>query len=149
MSYANDMPTPTMTAELSSTLRMAVMRLARRLRAERTDTSLSLSQIAALGTVARLGPLTPGELADAEKVQPPSMTRTVAALEARGLVRRTPHPADRRQVLLTVTEEADQMLRVDRQRRDAWLSQRLSELTQEDRHHLRAAAEVLERLANS
>jgi len=149
MSYANDVPTPTMTAELSSTLRMAVMRLARRLRAERTDTSLSLSQIAALGTVARLGPLTPGELADAEKVQPPSMTRTVAALEARGLVRRTPHPADRRQVLLRVTEEADQMLRVDRQRRDAWLSQRLSELTQEDRDKLRAAAEVLERLANS
>lgn len=149
MSYANDMPTPTMTAELSSTLRMAVMRLARRLRAERTDTSLSLSQIAALGTIARLGPMTPGELADVEKVQPPSMTRTVAALELRGLVLRTPHPVDRRQVLLTVTDEADQMLRADRRRRDAWLSQRMSELTLEDRDKLRAAAEVLERLANS
>jgi DNA-binding MarR family transcriptional regulator len=143
------MPTPTMTAELSSTLRVAVMRLARRLRAERTDTSLSLSQIAALGTVARLGPMTPGELADVEKVQPPSMTRTVAALEARGLVLRMPHPGDRRQVLLTVTQEADQMLRADRRRRDAWLSKRLSELTLEERDKLRAAAEVLERLANS
>ena len=93
--------------------------------------------------------MTPGELADVEKVQPPSMTRTVAGLELRGLVLRTPHPADRRQVLLTVTEEADQMLRADRRRRDAWLSQRMSELTLEDRDKLRAAAEVLERLANS
>ena len=67
---------------------MAVMRLARRLRAERTDTSLSLSQIAALGTLARLGPMTPGELADVEKVQPPSMTRTVAGARGSG-----PRPA--------------------------------------------------------
>jgi DNA-binding MarR family transcriptional regulator len=138
-----------MTAELSSTLRIAVMRLARRLRAERTDTSLSLSQIAALGTLSRLGPLTPGELADAEKVQPPSMTRTVASLEARGLVSRAPHPKDRRQVLLSVTAEAETMLRADRRRRDAWLSHRLAELTPVDREKLRAAAEVLERLASS
>ena len=138
-----------MTAELSSALRIAVMRLARRLRAERTDTSLSVSQIAALGSLSRHGPLTPGELADHEKVQPPSMTRTVAALEARGLISRTPHPTDRRQVLLDVTREAEAMLLADRRRRDAWLSKRLAELTPADRETLRAAANVLERLAAS
>jgi DNA-binding MarR family transcriptional regulator len=143
------MPTPTMTAELSSTLRVAVMRLARRLRAERTDTSLSISQIAALGSIARLGPLTPGELAEAEKVQPPSMTRTVASLEERGLVVRTPHPTDRRQVMLSVTQEAETMLTADRRQRDAWLSHRLAELAPADREKLRAAAEVLERLAQA
>jgi DNA-binding MarR family transcriptional regulator len=143
------MPTMTMTAELSSTLRVSVMRLARRLRGERTDTSLSVSQIAALGSLSRLGPLTPSELADAEKVQPPSMTRTVAGLEARGLVSRAPHPTDRRQVLLAVTAEAEEMLRADRSRRDAWLSIRLAELTAAERDTLRAAAEVIERLAAS
>ncbi|HTY72433.1 MAG TPA: MarR family transcriptional regulator [Actinomycetes bacterium] len=143
------MPTPTMTAELSSTLRMAVMRLARRLRAERADTSLSLSQMAALGSLVRFGSLTPGELAEVEKVQPPSMTRTVASLEARGLVSRMPHPQDRRQVLLTATPEAEAMVRADRRRRDAWMSQRLSELTPAEREKLRAAAEILERLADA
>jgi DNA-binding MarR family transcriptional regulator len=138
-----------MTAELSGTLRMAVMRLARRLRAERTDTSLSLSQIAALGSLSRLGPLTPSELADQEKVQPPSMTRTVAGLEARGLVSRAPHPTDRRQVLLAVTDEAETMLRADRHRRDAWLSRRMAELTPGERGTLRAAAQILERVAAS
>lgn len=138
-----------MTAELSSALRIAVMRVARRLRAERTDTSLSVSQIAALGSLSRHGPLTPGELADHEKVQPPSMTRTVAALVDRGLISRTSHPTDRRQVLLDVTREAEAMLLADRRRRDAWLSKRLAELTPADRETLRAAANVLERLAAS
>jgi DNA-binding MarR family transcriptional regulator len=143
------MPTPTMTAELSSALRMSVMRLARRLRAERSDLSLSISQLAALGSLSRLGQLTPGELADAEKVSPPSMTRTVAGLEARGLVSRAPHPTDRRQVLLAVTAEAEAMLKADRRRRDAWLAQRMHELSQDERATLRDAAEILERLARA
>jgi DNA-binding MarR family transcriptional regulator len=136
----------TKTAELASTLRVSVMRLGRRLRAERVVTDLSLTSMAALGTLDRHGPLTPRELADHEKVQPPSMTRVLAGLEERGLILRTPHETDGRQHLVSLTTEARSLLKEDRRRRDAWLAQRLAELTQEERDVLRAAAPVIERL---
>ena len=136
----------TRTAELASTLRVSVMRLGRRLRAERVVTDLSLTQMAALGTLDRHGPLTPRELADHEKVQPPSMTRVLAGLEERGLILRTPHETDGRQHLVSLTAEAHALLKEDRRRRDAWLARRLAELTQEERDVLRAAAPVIERL---
>jgi DNA-binding MarR family transcriptional regulator len=136
----------TRTAELASTLRVSVMRLGRRLRAERVVTDLSLTQMAALGTLDRHGALTPRELADHEKVQPPSMTRVLAGLEERGLILRTPHETDGRQHLVTLTVDARALLKEDRRRRDAWLAQRLAELTQEERDVLRAAAPVIERL---
>jgi DNA-binding MarR family transcriptional regulator len=134
---------------LASALRLAVMRLARRMRAERPDSSLTLTQLAALSTLERLGPLTPRELAAAERVSPPSMTRVVAALEAAGLVGRTDHPSDRRQVLLTASSVGSALLREDRRRREAWLAQRLRELDPDDRDVLRQAAAVLDRLAGS
>jgi DNA-binding MarR family transcriptional regulator len=136
----------TKTAELASTLRVSVMRLGRRLRAERVVTDLSLTSMAALGTLDRHGPLTPRELADHEKVQPPSMTRVLAGLEERGLILRTPHETDGRQHLVSLTTEARALLKEDRRRRDAWLAQRLAELTQEERDVLRAAAPIIERL---
>lgn len=132
---------------LASTLRLSVMRLARRLRSERTAQDLTLSQLAALATLDRHGSLTPGELASHEQVQPPSMTRLVASLEARGLVARRRHPTDGRQVLLAVTAEATGLLREDRRRRDAWLAQRLRALDPADLAVLRQAAAVLDRLA--
>jgi DNA-binding MarR family transcriptional regulator len=135
--------------ELASTLRMSVARLARRLRGQRSDLTLTLTQLAALATLERHGAMTPGELADHEKVQPPSMTRVLAVLEERGLVDRTPHPTDRRQQLVTVTKDAKAMLRDDRKRRDAWLARRLAELLPEERDVLRAAAPLLERLAQA
>jgi DNA-binding MarR family transcriptional regulator len=134
---------------LASSLRLAVMRLARRMRAERADTSLSLSQLAALATLDRHGPLTPSELAGQEKVQPPSMTRLVASLEAAGLVTRTAHPSDGRQVLLAVSPEGAALLHEDRQRREAWLAQRLRELDPDERAILRKAAAILDRLGSS
>lgn len=140
------MHTLTRTAELASTLRVSVMRLGRRLRAERVVTDLSLTQMSALGTLDRHGPLTPRELADHEKVQPPSMTRVLAGLEERGLILRTPHETDGRQHLVSLTADAKALLKEDRRRRDAWLAQRLAELTQEERDVLRAAAPVIERL---
>jgi DNA-binding MarR family transcriptional regulator len=146
MSYAYDMPTMTRTAELASSLRVSVMRLARRLRAERSDFSLSLTQIATLATLERHGPLTPRELADHEKVQPPSMTRVLAGLEERGLIDRTPHASDGRQHLVSLTQPARELLKEDRRRRDAWLAKRLAELTQDERDVLRAAAPIIERL---
>ena len=142
------MPTVADTA-LASELRMSVMRLARRLRAERVDTSVSITQLAALATLDRHGPLTPGELATHERVQPPSMTRIVAALEVAGLVTRSDHPTDGRQVLLAPSVHGKSLLRAERRRRDAWLARRLRELDPEDVAVLRRAAVVLERLAGA
>ena len=110
------MPTLTKTAELASTLRVSVMRLGRRLRAERVVTDLSLTQMAALGTLDRHGPLTPRELAEHERVQPPSMTRVLAGLEERGLILRTPHETDGRQHLVSLTAEANALLKEDCER---------------------------------
>ncbi len=141
------MPTMTRTAELASIMRGSVMRLSRRLRAERTDTGLSLTQIATLGTLDRHGPLTPRELAGHEKVQPPSMTRILAHLEELGLILRSPHATDGRQHLVTLTAEAKDLLKTDRRRREAWLAQRLAELTQGERDLLRAAAPIIEKLS--
>ena len=135
-------------AALASALRLSVMRLARRMRAERPESSLSLTQLAALATLERHGPLTPRELAQAERVSPPSMTRVVAALEASGLATRTGHPSDGRQVLLCASPAGVALLREDRRRREAWLARRLRDLGADDREVLRKAAAVLDRLAS-
>lgn len=134
---------------LASTLRLAVMRLARRMRTERPVSDLSLTQLSALAVLERHGPLTPRELAAAERIRPPSMTRVVTALEAAGLVTRTDHPSDGRQVLLAASPAGVSLLREDRRRREAWLAQRLRELDADDREVLRRAAAVLDRLAGS
>ncbi len=134
-------------ASVASGLRIAVMRLARRLRAERADTNLSVSQLAALATLDRHGPLTPGELAAHEKVQPPSITRTIAALEQAGLVVRSPHPTDRRQALVALSDSGARLLAADRRQRDVWLAQRLRELTPAEVRTLQEAAALLDRLA--
>ena len=99
--------------------------------------SLSATQIAALAAVSRHEALTPGELAAHEKVQPPSMTRVIARLEEMGLLTRSPHPTDRRQVVLGLTEAGDRFLNEERRRKEAWLAQRLGEL----REQVSAAAE--------
>lgn len=130
-----------------NSLRSAVMRLSRRLRHQRVDETLSPTEMSVLGTLTRCGSATPGELARKEHVQPPSMTRIVAMLEAKGLVRRDPHPDDRRQVVVRQTEQAEAMLGESRARRNAWLAQLTEGLTDEERAVLREAAPVLEKLA--
>jgi DNA-binding MarR family transcriptional regulator len=140
-------------AGLASALRISVSRLARRLRAERLakglEPGLSDTQLAALGALERHTQMTPGELAEHEKVQPPSMTRVIAVLEERGLVVRGPHASDRRQVVLTVTEPGRAVVQQSRQLREAWLARRLRELTPQERATLRAAAPILEKLSQS
>jgi DNA-binding MarR family transcriptional regulator len=150
------MSTPQQTrsdAGLASALRISVSRLARRLRAERLakglEPGLSDTQLAALAALERHAAMTPGELAEHEKVQPPSMTRVIAALEERGLVTRGPHATDRRQVVLTVTEPGRAVVQQSRQLREAWLAKRLRELTPQERATLRAAAPILEKLSQS
>ena len=140
-------------AGLATVLRISVSRLARRLRAERIaqglQPALSDTQLAALAALATHAAMTPGELAEHEKVQPPSMTRVIAALEERNLVMRAPHPTDGRQVSLTVTEEGRQLVQQLRRLREAWLARRLRELTAQERAILRSAAPILEKLSQS
>ena len=141
-------------AGLATALRISVSRLARRLRAQRTasgltEAVLSETQLAALSALEVHHAMTPGELAEHEKVQPPSMTRVIAVLEERNLVLRSPHLPDRRQVVLTVTEEGRALVQRVRRRKDAWLAQRLAELTVEERAILRAAVPIVEKLSQS
>ncbi len=136
-------------AGLASSLRISVMRLARRIRNERESDGLTLSQMAVLGTLFRCGPSTAGELAAAEKVKPPSMTRTVACLEELGYVIRRPHDTDGRQVVVELTPAALDVIELDRRRREAWLNQRLAELSPEERELLRAVAPLLDRLGGA
>jgi DNA-binding MarR family transcriptional regulator len=135
------------TAALAHELRLAVMRFSRRLRNQRVDTSVTLTHLAALSTLKRNGPMSPGELATHERVQPPSMTRVVVALEGMGLVTRTPHPTDGRQVIIGLTPAADELLAAEARAREAWLSERLQELVPEERAVLREAAVIIDKLA--
>jgi DNA-binding MarR family transcriptional regulator len=135
-------------AGLAAELRIGVMRLRRRLANERhPDNELSLGAMAVLGCLYRQGELTVGELAAHERVKPPSMTRTVNCLEEGGYVTRRPHETDGRQVVVALSDSGRATVLADRARRDAWLAQRLRELTPEERAVLRKAAPILERLA--
>src|SRR6266581_4459442 len=127
---------------LATALRISVSRLARRLRVERAaaglgEPDLSETQLAALATLERHGAMAPGELAEHEKVQPPSMTRVIAALVDWQLVARAPHPTDRRQVVLTVTPDGRNMVQRVRRRKEAWLARRLAELSPQEQAILR------------
>jgi DNA-binding MarR family transcriptional regulator len=142
-------------AGLAIAMRISVSRLARRLKVEQrlgvsgSDPVLSDIQLAALSALERHQAMTPGELADYEKVQPPSMTRVIAVLEERNLVQRTAHPTDRRQVILTVTAEGRALVHRVRRRKEAWLAQRLDELSEAEVEVLRAAAPILEKLSQA
>ena len=135
---------------LASELRLSVMRLRRRLAAERhPDNELSLTAMAVLGALHRHGDLTVGDLAARERVQPPSMTRTVNCLVDGGYAERRPHDTDGRQVLVHLTDEGRATLLADRDRRDAWLAQQLATLNSDERAVLRRAAPILEKLSTS
>lgn len=137
-------------AGLAAALRVSVARLNRRLRSERDPANeLSLGQLSVLGALFRSGACSIGELAAQERVQPPSMTRTVNCLEEGGYVERRAHESDRRQVVVALADKGAETLAADRKRRDAWLAQRLRELTTEERSVLRQAAPIIERLANA
>src|SRR4051795_3931999 len=98
------------TTELASVLRLALLRAARRLRSQRVNTAVTLSQLSALATVGKYGPLSAGELAGIERVQPPSMTKILASLESETWVQRSPHPDDRRQSIISITAAGRELL---------------------------------------
>jgi DNA-binding MarR family transcriptional regulator len=135
--------------ELSSALRISVMRLSRRMRQERSgEAGLTATQLAVMATLRRHGALTAGELAAYEKVSPPSMTRVLTTLADAGMVSRRSSPTDGRQVLVDLSETGAQLLAADRRRRDEWLGARLDELTADEQEQLRAVVGLLDRLAS-
>ena len=137
-------------AAAATEVRRGVISLARRLRLERNEVGLTAFELSVLGHLHRRGPLTPGELATAERVQPQSLTRTLAELETAGLMSRQPDPADGRRSLLAVTEYGHTALRGEMQQRDAWLASAMAaELTTAEIGLLRLAGHLLERLADA
>src|SRR5262245_30105527 len=129
--------------ELAPRLRWAITRMARRLRQE-AGTDLGPSQVAALATVERHGPLSPSELADRERIKRPTATRIVRHLEGAGLVVRIKDPEDGRGSILSITAEGRAHLRRLRERKTAYLARRLDQLSAEDRRTLERAAGLLE-----
>src|SRR5947209_19506144 len=133
-------------AELAEQLRAAITRLNRRLRQTRPMGELTQNQLSVLTSLELAGALSPRELSDAERVQPPTMTKVLAKLEERGLIQRAPHPTDGRQVLLSATEAGRGVLLEQRRVKAEWLTRRLAGLSPEDRAVLARAAELLDRV---
>src|ERR687890_1886880 len=115
--------------ELARTLRESIQRLNRRVRQARPVGDLTFSQLSALTSLQLAGALTPRELADVERVQPPTMTKIIGKLEDRGLVGRTPHPTDGRQVILAATEQGRLVYAQFERARNEWLAEALVELS--------------------
>jgi DNA-binding MarR family transcriptional regulator len=139
--------TRTTAAELSASLRPSLLRLTRIIRNQRVDLSVSLTQLSAMATLQKKGPMSAGDLAAHERVQPPSMTKVLASLEEKRLVTREAHPTDKRQAIIVLTSAGLDLLDSERRQRDAWLSQRLAQLTPDERAALRAVIPVLDKLA--
>jgi DNA-binding MarR family transcriptional regulator len=130
----------------ASELRIVLGQLVRRLRAEHR---FSISQGTVLARLDREGPQTASTLAAAERVRPQSMAHTIAELEGAGLVARRPHPLDRRQILVELTDGGSETLAADRQRREGWLAAALAEFSPGEQETLARAVPLLRRLAQS
>jgi DNA-binding MarR family transcriptional regulator len=132
-------------SQMATSLRVACMRISRRVRFESGD-DLAPHQFSVLLRIED-GARTPRELAEIERVSAPSMTRTVAALVDRGLVLRAEDPNDRRSVLLSLSREGVEMLKAIRRRREAWMLDRIKHMDDGELETLRRATEILERVA--
>jgi len=139
---------PEIGSSLAGELRISALRLLRRLRSEQTPDALSGVQFSALDSVAQHGALTPRELAIREQVQPPTMTRLIADLQASGLISRRVDPDDRRQQILEVTPTGTELLASANAAKLRWLSTHLAELTEEERTTLCAAIPIINRIAS-
>ena len=135
--------------DLAGELRIAIGRASRRIRAERGEAGLTDPQFTVLAWLTKEGPLTPGQLAERERIQPPSMTRTVNGLVELGLVAKAEHPTDGRQVVVSLTDAGVAEVDETRRRRDTWLADRLRHMSPDERALLVDAAELLRRIAAS
>jgi DNA-binding MarR family transcriptional regulator len=134
---------PANDVDLAARLRLAITRTARRLRQE-AGTDLSPSQLAALATIERHGPLAPSELAECERIRRPTATRVLSRLLEAGLVERIPDPADGRSAIVSVSSEGRALLRRLRRRKTAYLATRIRDLPPQDLSALARATDVLE-----
>ena len=132
-------------AALVARLRLVTMRLARRLR-QQSEGDVTASMLSALSSISRLGPLTLGELASVEQVQPPSMTKIVGKLEEQGLVVREPDASDRRVTRVRVSDDGESYVERSRTLKNAYLAERLERLTPGERDRLTDVLPLLERL---
>lgn len=144
---SSNVRTRTSERTLASALRLAVVRLNRRLRAQHPPSSVTLTQLSAMSTLHKCGSMTPGQLASKEGVQPPSMTRVISALEKIGYVERHPHPTDGRQAIVELSDSGTEYVNATISAREAWLDERLARLSAEERRTLGKAAEIIQRMA--
>ncbi|MGW8483067.1 MarR family winged helix-turn-helix transcriptional regulator [Microbacterium sp. NPDC055903] len=130
-------------------LRLATLRLARRLRRERADDGMGEAHFAVLAVLRAHGRLPLGELAQRERVTAPTMSSTVDALAAKGYVVRVPDDSDRRRVYVELTEAGEAVVIATVRKRDAALADALSELdfTDEELRTLREASALMRRVA--
>jgi DNA-binding MarR family transcriptional regulator len=147
MSTTETTPPPTPDTSFASEVRMAIFRLARRLRSERAVDSMSDGQFAVLAALKVHGPHTLGELAERERVSAPSMNRTVNCLVESGYVTRTPDSGDRRKVIIDLTDTGREVVAETVRRRDSWLEHALEALDPEDREVLARAAQIMRTVA--
>lgn len=136
-----------MDSELQYDLRLTLMRLGRRIRAERSDTDISETQVSVLMALHRFGPQSPGTLSERERVTPPSMNRTINGLVEAGYATRADSEDDRRKVTVAITAAGDDVVAETKLRRDAWFSQRLDALSPEELALLEQAYPVLRGLS--
>ncbi|MBI3213336.1 MAG: MarR family transcriptional regulator [Mycobacterium sp.] len=134
--------------QLASDLSLAVVRLARQLRFRRVESPISLTQLSALLTLHKEGSMTPGGLALRERVRPPSMTRVITSLAELGLVERSAHPVDGRQVVVSVSDAGLGLIEAERRASQEWLRRRLSELNRDERATLLRAADLMSALVD-
>lgn len=128
---------------MASDLSLAVVRLTRYLRGRRVDSQVSLTQLSALATLSREGDMTPGALAARERVQPPSMTRVIASLAELGLVERTAHPTDGRQVIVSLSPAGHALIADEASAREAWMTAQLAGLDETQLAVLRDAVDII------
>jgi len=136
-------------SQLDDDLRVAILRLSRRMRLERAGEDVTDGQLSVLFVLWKEGPQTLGSLADHERVTPPSMNRTVNALADAGHVTRASSPDDGRKVLIEATESGLEIARETKRRRVAWFARQLATLEPEQRAALDAATPILRELADS
>lgn len=132
-------------ADLAARFRQSLMPLVRKLRTN-VEEGMTPGQVSAMATVAREGPITLGDLASAERVTPPMITKMANALEAKGLIERQPCVDDKRVVRISLTPEGRRLLERSAARRNTWLAERFSALTEAERVALAEAVTVFERL---
>lgn len=131
---------------VAADLRIAVFRLARRLRQQPVG-DLSPAVGTALATIAREGPITLGALARQEQLSPPAITKITERLLAEGLVERTVDPDDRRVSRVAITPRGRAQLESTRERRTEWLVDRFALLTPAELDTVADAARILQRLS--